>query len=155
MADPLAEFLRQTLWGEQLPIEQLRVEIRDHRRGAERLARLRDDAGCAALLDENFAHRTTNMKLHAASGGTSGHRLGDRSHSTYGVSPNALLAVHFAKDMMQKYVRRSRRVRACVVAHDAVEAVQRLDRSALEPSLEVFAGRGGEQTQEISARLHP
>src|SRR6185312_10779398 len=107
MAHPLAESLRQMVCGDQIEIQRLRVEVRDHRRGAERPARFGDSADGAALLDEDLAHRTTNMDLHAACRGTSGHRLGDRSPSPPAVSPDALLAVHLTKDMMQQHVCRS------------------------------------------------
>ena len=55
--DPLAELLRQRLGRDQLLIQQLRIEVGDHRRGAQRLADLGDDADRPVALDDDLAHR--------------------------------------------------------------------------------------------------
>ena len=70
------------------------------------------------------------------------------------MTPGAALAVHLAEHVMQQDVCGPRRIGARVVADDAVEAVHGLDRVALEPVVEVVAGRHGEQRQQLAPRAH-
>ena len=55
---------------------------------------------------------------------------------------------------MQQHVGRARRIRARVVADDAVEAVHRLERLALEPVIQIVAGGHREQRQQLAPRAH-
>ena len=55
--------------------------------------------------------------------------------------------------MMQQHVGRARRVGARVVADDAVPAVHRLDRIALEPGVEIVAGRIGEEIEQLALHV--
>ena len=54
---------------------------------------------------------------------------------------------------MQQHVGRARRVGARVVADDAVPAVDRLDRIALEPGVEIVAGGVGEEIEQLTLHV--
>jgi hypothetical protein len=43
------------------------------------------------------------------------------------------LAIHLAEDVVEKYVGAARSVGTCITANYCIEAVERLDRVALEP----------------------
>src|SRR3954453_17139094 len=53
---------------DQRAIQQLWIEIRDHRAGADRIASLGDDAHRPALLDDHLAHRGIEADLRAMRG---------------------------------------------------------------------------------------
>ena len=82
------------------------------------------------------------------------HRLGDGAHAADGVTPDAALAVHLAKHVVQQHVRRARGVGTRVVADDAVEAVHGLDGIALEPAVEVVAGGHGKEREQLAPERH-
>ena len=58
------------------------------------------------------------------------------------------------KHMVQQHIGRARRIGAGIVADDGVEAEHRLDRIALEPAVEIVAGRLGEQVEQRALALH-
>ena len=151
--DALRECGGQRRAVDQRAVEQLRIEIGDDRARADRLALLRHDADRAALLDDDLAHGRIDANLHAVRGRGLRHRLRDRAHAADGVAPHALLAVHLAEAMMQQHVGRARRVGARVVADDAVEAIDGLDRIALEPAVEIVAGRVGEEIEQFALQV--
>src|SRR3546814_10343962 len=64
------------------------------------------------------------------------HDFGDLAHAANAVAPCALLAVHFAEDVVEEDIGAAGRVGAGIVADDGVEAKSRLDRLALEPAIE-------------------
>ena len=101
----------------------------------------------------HLAHRRIDADLRAVRGRRLRHRLRDRAHAADGVAPGALLAVHLAEAMMQQHIGRARRVGARVIADDAVEAVGRLDRIALEPAVEIVAGRIGEEIEQFALQV--
>ena len=107
------------------------------------------------LLDDHLAHRRIDANLRAVRGRRLRHRLRDRPHAADGMAPCALPAVHLAEAMMQQHVGRARRVGAGVVADDAVETVGGLDRRALEPVIEIVAGRVGEQVEQFALQVEP
>ena len=76
------------------------------------------------------------------------HRLGDRAHAADRVAPQALLAVHLAKGVMQHHIGGTRGVGAGVVADNGIEAEQRLDQIILKTLVEQIAGRAGEQIKQ-------
>ena len=86
-------------------------------------------------------------------GGGLRHRLRDRAHAADRMTPRALLAVHLAEAVMQQHIGRARRVGARVVPDDAVQAVDRLDRIALEPGVEIVAGRVGEEVEQLALQI--
>src|SRR6185312_9901558 len=141
---PFAEFPRQRRGVDQVEIEQPRVQIGDDGRGANRLATFRDYSNGASTLDDDFAHAACDANFRAAGRSRFRHRLRDRSHSAYGVTPHSLLPVHLAEAVMEQDIRRPRAERTGVMSDDAVEPVKRLDGIALEPALEILARRGGE-----------
>ena len=139
---------------DQLAVQQLRIQVRDDAARANGLAAFGDHADGAALLDQHFAHRARHADVDAALGGGLGHGLRNRAHAADGMAPGALLAVHLAEHMVQQNVGGAGGVRARVVADDAVEAVGRLDGGALEPGVQIVAGRFDEQIQELAAHGH-
>ena len=112
------------------------------------------DADGAALLDDDFLHRRIGFDRDAESPAGLRHRLRDRAHAADGMAPCALLAVHFAKDMMQQHIGGAGRVGARVIADDAVETIRRLDRRTLEPAVEIVASRLREQREQVAPRRH-
>ena len=66
------------------------------------------------------------------------------------MSPCALVAVHFAKDVVEQNIGAAGRIRAGIVADDRVETERRLDRFAFEPAIQETARRFGEQFQHIT-----
>ncbi len=56
--------------------------------------------------------------------------------------------------MVQQHIGRAGGVGAGIVAHHAVEAVDRLDRPALEPAVQPVPGRLGEQGQQVALTDH-
>ncbi len=96
----------------------------------------------------------SSANVRAAARGRFRHRLRDRAHAADRVTPRAFLAVDLAEHVMQQHVGGARRIRARVVADDAVEAEHRLDRCALEPTVEKIARGADEQAQQIATRFH-
>ena len=66
------------------------------------------------------------------------------------MSPCALVAVHFAKDVVEQNIGAAGRIRAGIVADDRVETERRLDRFAFEPAVEEAACRFSEQFQHVT-----
>jgi hypothetical protein len=66
------------------------------------------------------------------------------------VAPGALDAVRLPEDVVEQDIGAAGRVGARVVADHRIEAEHRLDRIALEPAVEVFAGRAGKQRQRLA-----
>ncbi len=154
MAYALAKVLRQHRSVDQVLVQELWIHVRDDAARANSLAVLGDHADRAAGLDDHFAHGTGNANLDAALGRGPGHRLRDRAHAADRVAPRSLLAVDLAEHVVQQHVGGARRVRTRVVAHDAVEAVRRLDRSALEPRVEIISRRLDEQIEQLAPQRH-
>ena len=131
------------------------MEVRDHRARRDPLARGRDDAGGAAILDQDLADRGGGADFDPASGAGARHRLGDRAHAADRMTPRAPPAVHLAPAMMHEHVAGSRRIGAGIGSDDPVEAEDRLDRIALEPLVEDIAGRTGEELDKIALPFEP
>ena len=131
--------------GTQRLQELLRIDIGNDRAGADRRAILEHDAGRAAALDDDLAHRRADVDADAVLLGRARHRLGDRAHAADSVAPHAGLAVHLAEHVMQQYVAAARRVGAGKISHDRVEAEQSLDRIGVEPAVQYVTGRSAEQ----------
>ena len=55
--------------------------------------------------------------------------------------------------MMQQHIGRAQRVGACVIPDHAVPAVDSLDRIALEPAIEIVAGRIGEEIEQLALQI--
>ena len=66
------------------------------------------------------------------------------------MAPRALIAIHFAKDMVQQDISAARRVGAGIIADDSVKTKCSLYRFAFEPAVEEAARRFGEQFQHIT-----
>ena len=88
----------------------------------------------------------TSMRTPWVRGGAC-HRLRDGPHAADGVAPHALLAVHFAEDVMQQHVSGARRVRARQIADHRIEAEHGLDRIGIEPAVEHIAGRFAQEAE--------
>ena len=117
------------------------MQVRDHRARRDRLALGRHDAGGAAILDQDLADRGGGADFDPARGAGARHRLRDRAHAADRMTPRALLAVHLAPAVMHEHVGRARGIGAGVGSDDPVEAEDRLDRIAFEPSVQDIAGR--------------
>ncbi|CAO3300672.1 hypothetical protein LMG26824_03144 [Stenotrophomonas maltophilia] len=65
------------------------------------------------------------------------------------MAPCTLHAIALAEHVMQQHVGAARCVWTGIVADDAIEAEQRLDRLALEPAVQVFRRRQSEQVQQL------
>ena len=78
------------------------------------------------------------------------HRLRDRAHAADGVAPDAFLAVHLAKRVVQHHIGRARGIGAGIIADDGVEAEQRLDQVAFKALVQHLAGRAGEQIEQAA-----
>ncbi len=94
------------------------------------------------------------MNLNTAGSGRLRHGLRDRAHAADGVTPRALLAVDLPEHVMQQDVGGARGIGTGIVADDAVEAVHGLDGIALEPTLQIIAGRDAEQAQQLASQRH-
>src|SRR5262249_20274468 len=81
VTDALLEAARQYARIDELQIEQLRVEVRDHGGGPERLTLLRDRANGPAVLDDHLAHRAVEPDLDAPGDRGLRHRLRNGTHS--------------------------------------------------------------------------
>ena len=125
----------------------LRIDVGDDRAGADRRAVVQHDARGAVALDDDFAHRSAHVDAHAMGTGGACHRLRDGAHAADGVAPHALLAVHFAEDVMQQHVSGARRVRARQIADHRIEAEHGFDRIGLEPAIEHVAGRFAQEAK--------
>ncbi len=136
----------------QLFVQQLGIDVGHHRAGTQGFAVGGHHADRTALLDQHFAHAGPGAQFRAGRARGAGHRLGDRAHAADGVAPGALDPVHLAEHMMQQHVGRTGCIRTGVVADHAVETEQRLHRLALEPAVQVLAGRDGEQIQQFLAQ---
>ena len=126
------------------------MQVRHHRARRDPLALVRDDAGGAALLDQDLVHGAVRANLDATLGAGARDRLRDRAHAADRMAPDALFAVHLAPAMMQQHVARAGRIGAVVGSNDSVEAEDRLDRIALEPLVENVAGRAGEKLEKVA-----
>ncbi len=137
---------------EQVLVQQLGVDVGNDAPRVQALAVLGDHADRAPVLDQDLAHAGVGADLRACGERGLGHRLGDRPHAAERMAPGALDPVALAEHVVQQHVGRTWRVRAGVVADDAVEAEQGLDRVALEPTLQVLGGRDAEQVQQFLAQ---
>ena len=88
--------------------------------------------------------------LDAARGAAFRHRLRDRAHAADRMAPDAALAVHLAEGVVEEHIGGARRIGALIGADDAVEAVHRLDRIALEPAVEKIAGRLQKKVDQLA-----
>ncbi len=147
----LARQRRHIFLLEQALVEQLRIDIGGDRARAQRLALLGNHADGLAALDDHLAHADARADVRTGRRRRLGHRLRDRTHAADGMAPGALDAVHFAEHVMQQHVGAAGRVRAGVIADDAVEAEHGLDRLALEETVEVFGGGNREQIEQLDA----
>ena len=145
--DGLARYerLKKALW----------IDVGDDRARSNRRAVVKHDAAGAAVLHDHFAHRGAHIDAHAVLAGRARHRLRDRAHAADGVTPHAVIAVHFAERVMQQHIGGARRVGARQVAHDRVEAEHRLDRIGFEPLIERVAGRFAEQIERRLEAVRP
>src|SRR6478672_5283494 len=70
------------------------------------------------------------------------------------MAPGAALAVHLTEHVVQQHVGGAGRIRARVVADDAIETVHGLDWVALEPAVEVVPGGHRKQRQQLAPLRH-
>ena len=129
-------------------VEELGIDPCGDGCGADGFALVRLDADGATILDKDLGAPASKPDVHAVRCGGLRHGLGDRTHAADGVAPDAFLAVHLAKAMMQQNIGRARRVGARIIADDAVEAEGSLDRRAFEPAVEEVAGGCREQIEQ-------
>ena len=134
-------------------IEQLRIEVGDDRARAD-VSPVSVTTPTARPFSTMTSRTGASTRISTPCAAAAlRHRLRDRAHAADGVAPGALLAVHLAEAVVQQHVGRARRVGARVVADDAVEAVGRLDRIALEPAVEIVAGRVREQVEQLALQV--
>src|SRR5262249_29179556 len=145
---PSAEAGRQRGGVDQIEIEQLRVDVRDDGGRAYYFTAVEPRADRTVFLDHDFAHRRREADVRPPRRRCFRHRLRDRTHAADRMAPYAAPTVHLAKAMMQQHIGRAGRIRARVITDDAVEPVGGFDRRALEPAVEISAGRIGEEIDE-------
>lgn len=104
------------------------------------------DATGVTLLNEGLLNTTAGKYLNAGLHRRVGHCLSNCHHAHPPHVPTCPCPVTLAKDMVQKYVGRTMRIGA---GADAVETKQRLDRCALEPTVQILGGRDGEKIQQF------
>ncbi len=150
MRDARAEILVEMPGRDQPFEEQFRMQVRDYAWSRDFLPRFEHDASCPSVRDNDFRHRCIQTDFDAEFLRFACHCLRDRAHAAEGVSPGAALAVHFAEDVMQQHVGRSRRVRARIVADHRIEAEDGLDRFRFEPGVEKVGGAAAEQREQIA-----
>ena len=151
--DAFEEFRRQRIRRHQPRVQQFWIDAGGDIFGADGLAIVEDDADSAAVLDDHLAHAGIEFDLGAMPARGARHRLRDRAHAADGVAPDALLAVHLAKRMVQHHVGRARGIGAGVIADDGVEAEQRLHQVVFKALVQHFAGRAGEQIEQAALLL--
>ncbi len=151
-AHPFGEVRRNHGRIDQAVEQQTRVQVGDHGPGADCVARLGHGADRPALFHQHLGDRRVQPDVDALLGAGGRHGLSDGAHAADGMAPGALLAVHLAKDVVQQDIGRTGRIGTGVVADDAVETEQGLDRIALEPPVQPVARRLGEQVQQIALR---
>ena len=132
--------------------ELLRIDVGDDGAGAQRRAVVQHDAGGAAALDDDLAHRGAHIDADAMLAGGARHRLGDRAHAADGMAPRALPAVHLAEHVMQQHIGGAGRVGAREVPHHRIEPEHGLDGIGFEPAVEDFA-RGFAQQADGRASI--
>src|SRR3546814_4471993 len=81
------------------------------------------------------------------------HRLRHRAHPADRMAPLARLAVHLAEHMVEQHIGAAGRVGAGIIADYRVKAEHRLDRVALEKTVEHLAGRTREQIERVALGL--
>ena len=148
---------RHRCWRHQALVQQLRIDVGDHRPRMQGFAGFCEHADGTArlaidLLYQHLAHARIGADFHPRGNGRLGHCLGDRAHAADGMPPRPFHPIHFAEHVMQQYVGRARRIRTGVVADDAVETQHGLDRRAFEPAIQILARRNGEQIQQFLAQ---
>src|SRR6185437_13901684 len=153
--DARAEVGGQDSWVEK-PFEgELRMQVGDHSPSPERLALVRNDPYCAALLDQNLFDCAVCANVDVAYSAGARDCLRDRAHAAYRMAPDTLLAVHLAPAMMQQHIARAGSIGAVVGSNDSVETKDRLDRFAFEPLIKDIAGRTGEEFEKVTLSLEP
>ena len=90
-------------------------------------------------FDQHFAYRRICFYLHPVRGGGLRHGLRNGAHAANGVAPQAPLAVDLPEGMVQQHIGGARRVGACIIPDDGVEAEQCPDEFTLEPAIQVVA----------------
>ncbi len=103
-----------------------------------------------AAFHQDLPHRARDANFHAALRGGFRHRLGNGAHPADRMPPGSLLAVDLAKYVVQQHIGRTRGIGARIVADHAVKSVGRFDRGALEPGVEIVAGRLDEQIEKLA-----
>ena len=159
-----AEVLGQIVGLEQAEKERLGSQVADDVRRAEHAsvgepdaarphaaARTADQTARRAARDDAF-DRCAALDVDAEPARFGGHRLRDRAHAADGVAPDAALAVDLAEGVVQQHIGAARRVGTRVVADDGIEAVERLERIALEPVIEDLARAAREQLVQFALR---
>ena len=106
------------------------------------------DARRGAAFDDDLSHGGAGADVGAGLARRVRDSVADGAHAADRMSPDAGLAVHLAKAMMQEYVSRSRGGWRGEGADDAVEREGRLDGIVLEPFTEEIGGAFGEQIGE-------
>ena len=162
--DMRAEVLGQIVGLEQAEKERLGSQVADDVRRAEHAsvgepdaarahaaARAADEAARCAARDDALDRRVA-LDVDAEPTRFGGHRLRDRAHATDGVAPDAALSVDLTEGVVQQHIGAARRVGARVVADDGIEAVERLERIALEPVVEDLARTAREELVQFALR---
>jgi hypothetical protein len=139
----------------EVEVEELGVDPRGNGCGTDGFTLVRLNADGLPILDKDLAYPRRELNVHAVRGGGFRHGLGDRAHAADRMAPDAFLSVHLAKAVMQENMGRARRVGACIIADDTVEAEDSLDRSAFEPPIEEIPGRGREKVEKIPLQIEP
>ncbi len=133
-------------------IEKLGIDVGGHCGGADRRAHPRAPRRLPGRLSTMTSRTGASVSISTPwLAAALRHGLGDRTHAADGVPPGALLAVHLAEGVVQQHIAGAGRVGAGVIADDGVEAEPGLHQLALEPAVEIVAGRFREQVVQTCA----
>src|SRR6185437_11092161 len=108
----------------------------------------------ATALDENLTYGRRNTDERTTRLRRARHRLGNGPHATDRVTPGAFLAIHLPEHVVQEHIGGAWGVWASVVTHDAIEPIDGLDRIAFKPTIQIVAGGGREQAQQLAPQVH-
>ncbi len=151
---PCKKVRRQRVRVHQPREQQFRIQVGHNKGRGKRAAVRKLHARHSPVAHQHFLHRAIEPDRHPRFLAGLRHSLRDRAHAPDGMAPITAPAVHATKIMVQQHIRRTRRVRAGVIANDGIEPERRLYRIRLEPEIQQLPRRLGEQIKQIALPLH-
>ncbi len=127
---------------------QMRIDAGGDDGGGDFFAGFQDDAGCAAVLDEDSVDRRLRADFDAGFAGRCADGVRNGAGAAAAESPGAEGAVDFAHVVMQKNVGGAGRADAEECADDAGCGHRGFERIGLEPLIEEIGGAHGHELDE-------